>query len=91
MALDTHIAPPVTVTVVAEGATATALGVQDQWITVCAVGAALHVRFGTASLGAAQTTDWPLAANEKARFYIGANTNYVSIVGTGATLRWFRN
>lgn len=89
MPLDTHIPPPVTISTVSEGATATSLGIQDQWITVVAKGAAITVRFGDSSVGAAGAGHWPLAAGEKARFYIGANNNYVSIAGTGGTLSWY--
>jgi len=70
--------------VVAAGATATALGVQQTYITVCAAGGALTLRFGDSTVGAAQTTDWPLAEGEKESFYIGYATAYVSIQGVGS-------
>ncbi len=76
-----------TVNTIAASATASSLGLEQQYITVCASGGALTLRFGTSAVGAAQTTDWPLAEGEKESFYITSSTNYVSIQGTGA-LKW---
>lgn len=51
---------------------------------MCAAGGALTLRFGDSTVGAAQTTDWPLAEGEKESFYIGYSTRYVSIQGVGS-------
>ncbi len=56
----------------------------EVYVTVCAAGGALTLRFGASTVGAAQTTDWPLAEGEKEAFYIGYSTRYVSIQGVGA-------
>jgi hypothetical protein len=71
-------------TVIAAGTTAGSLGAEQTYITVCAAGGALTLRFGDSTVGAAQTTDWPLAEGEKESFYIGYATKYVSIQGVGA-------
>ena len=71
-------------TIVAAGATASDLGAEQVYATVCAAGGALTLRFGTSTVGAAQTTDWPLAEGEKESFYIGYSTRFVSIQGVGS-------
>jgi hypothetical protein len=76
-----------TVNTIAASSTASSLGIELQYITVCASGGALTIRFGNAAVGAAQATDWPIAEGEKESFYITSNTNYVSIQGVGA-LKW---
>lgn len=70
--------------VVTSGATALDLGKEQVYATVCAAGGALTLRFGDSTVGAAQTTDWPLAEGEKESFYIGYSTRYVSIQGVGS-------
>ena len=70
--------------VVAASSTAQDLGVEQVYVTVCAAGGALTYRFGDSTVGAAQTTDWPLAEGEKESFYIGYSTRYVSIQGVGS-------
>ena len=80
---DTRIAPGAPIAVPA-GTTASNLGVEQTYITVCAAGGALTLRFGDANVGAAQTTDWPLAEGEKESFFIGKLTSYVSIQGVGS-------
>lgn len=83
-------AAPRTINVIAAGTADTDLGVTHQWITVCAYGGSLHLKFGADGLSAADTSDWPLAENEKESFWIGGeDTNRVSIVGTGAALHWY--
>lgn len=79
--------PPGVPTVVSANTTAENLGILDQYITVCAAGGDLTLRFGGADVGAAQTTDWPLAEGEKESFFITRGKSYVSIQGTGA-LKW---
>ena len=70
--------------VVEAASTARDIGVEQAYITVCAAGGALTLRFGDSTVGAAQTTDWPLAEGEKESFYIGYSTRFVSIQGVGA-------
>jgi len=70
--------------VIAASSTAAALGVEQTYKTVSAAGGPLTLRFGDSTVGAAQTTDWPLAECEKESFYIGYATKFVSIQGTGA-------
>lgn len=84
------ITPPRSPTVIASGATATDLGVECEWLSFVAVGGALTMRFGDATVGAATANDWPLASGVKERFYITSGTRYVSIQGTGA-LHWVRS
>ncbi len=69
---------------VAAAATASDLGIEQVYVTVCAAGGALTLRFGDSTVGAAQTTDWPLAEGEKESFYIGYSTRFVSIQGVGS-------
>lgn len=76
--------PPGAPTAVAASTTAQDLGVEAVYVTVCAAGGDLTLRFGDASVGAAQTTDWPLAQGEKESFYLTQATRYVSIQGTGS-------
>ena len=71
-------------TIVAAGTTGADLGAEQVYATVCASGGALTLRFGASNVGAAQTTDWPLAEGEKESFYIGYATRFVSIQGVGA-------
>lgn len=78
--------PPRSITVVAAGTQGADLGVEDQYVTVCAVGGSLHMIFGDSDVIAATTSHWPLAEGEKESFYIAPNCRYVSIVGTGAAL-----
>ena len=81
---------PRTINVIAAGTADTDLGITHQWITVCAVGGSLHLKFGADGLSAAATTDWPLAEGEKESYYIdGEDSNRVSIVGAGAALHWY--
>ncbi len=70
--------------VVAAAPTAQDLGAEQVFAAVCAAGGALTLRFGTSTVGAAQTTDWPLAEGEKESFYIGYSTRFVSIQGVGS-------
>ena len=70
--------------VVDASSTAQDLGQEMVYATVCASGGALTLRFGDSSVGAAQTTDWPLAEGEKESFFIGYSTRFVSIQGVGA-------
>lgn len=79
---------PTSVTIVSAATTGASLGVRDQYITVTAVGGSLYMVFGDSNVAAADSNDWPLAEGEKESFYIGVNSNYVSISGTGA-LRWY--
>ena len=79
---------PRTITTVAASTTAASIGVLDQYVTVVAVGGDLTMKFGDATVGAAASTDWPLAEGEKESLYLSTGTNYVSIQGTGA-LRWY--
>lgn len=82
---------PIDINVIAAGTADTDLGVTETWITVCAVGGSLHLRFGADGLAAATTSHWPLAEGEKESFYIkGEDSNRVSIVGTGAALHWYK-
>ena len=67
-----------TVNTVDADSTAEPLGIESQYITACASGGALTLKFGN---------DWPLAEGEKESFYITSSTNHVSIQGTGA-LKW---
>ena len=76
--------PPGVPGVVAASTTAEDLGIENQYITVCAAGGALTYRFGDASVGAAATTDWPLAEGEKESFYVTRAKSFVSIQGAGA-------
>lgn len=73
-------------TIVAAGTTGADLGAEQVYATVCASGGALTLRFGATatSVGAAQTTDWPLQEGEKESFYIGYSTRFVSIQGVGS-------
>lgn len=82
--------PPVTVTVIPSGTTASNLGITGgpAWVNFAAVGGPCFIRFGAAGLGASTTSYWPLPEGQKARFLIGPNTTYVSINGAGA-LHWF--
>lgn len=80
-------AAPRDVNVIAAGTADTDLGVTHTWITVCAYGGALHLKFGSDGLSAADTSDWPLAENEKESFWIGGEDgNRVSIIGTSAAI-----
>ncbi len=81
--------PPGAPTVIAAGTTASNMGIYDQLVTVVAVGGALTMRFGDSAVGAAATTDWPLAEGEKETFWISSATSYCSIQGSGATLTWY--
>lgn len=76
-----------TVNTVDADSTAEPLGIESQYITVCASGGALTLKFGNSLMTAAETTDWPLAEGEKESFYITSSTNHVSIQGTG-DLKW---
>ena len=80
---ETRIAPGAPL-VVAASSVAEDIGAEQTYITVCAAGGALTLRFGDANVGAAQATDWPLAEGEKESFFIGASTRFVSIQGVGA-------
>lgn len=81
--VETRIAPGAPL-VVAPASTAQNIGAEQTYITVCASGGALTLRFGDANVGAAQATDWPLAEGEKESFFIGHDTRFVSIQGVGA-------
>lgn len=81
--VETRIAPGAPL-VVAPASTAQNIGAEQTYITVCASGGALTLRFGDANVGAAQATDWPLAEGEKESFFIGKLTSYVSIQGAGS-------
>ena len=70
--------------VIEAASTARDIGVEQVYVTVCAAGGALTYRFGDSNVGAAQTTDWPLAEGEKESFYVGYSTRFVSIQGVGA-------
>ena len=70
--------------VVDASSTARDIGQEQVYVTVCAAGGALTLRFGDSNVGAAQTTDWPLAEGEKESFFIGYSTRFVSIQGVGS-------
>jgi hypothetical protein len=49
------------------------------------------IRFGTSSVGAATSNDWPLVANQLVRFVISNDTNYFTVIRNSAdgTLDWY--
>lgn len=80
-----RLAPGIPLEIAADS-TAEPLGVEQTYITVCASGGALTMRFGDMNVADAETTDWPLQDGEKESFYIGYSQSYVSIQGAGSLL-----
>lgn len=86
--------PPRACFTIATGVTAGALtptglsaGQFTGWITGQAVGGDINVRFGDSTVGAAGSTDWVIPDATSVSYYVGENTNYVSVAGTGS-FRW---
>lgn len=50
-----------------------------------------HIKFGTSTVGAATTSDWPLYAKKLARLVISDDSNYFTVIRDSAdgTLDWF--